>query len=88
MMENEMHRLNVRVNKDLNDWLDAEADETGLSKSTIMMLAAEAYRKDKEAFSLMQSIQPLMDQIEEITHQFEGRIAKLEKELKKAQEGS
>lgn len=83
MEEYGMHRINIRISNDLNQWLDEESKETGLSKSAIMMLATENYRREKEAFTAMQSIEPLMDQIEQMSKEFEQRIAKLEKELKK-----
>lgn len=83
MEEHGMHRINIRISNDLNQWLDEESKETGMSKSAIMMLATENYRRDKESYTAMQTIEPLMGQIQQMSKDFEERIAKLEKELKK-----
>jgi len=49
----EMVRVNTRISVDLNDWLDTESGRTGLSKSALMMMATENYRREKEAFKSM-----------------------------------
>lgn len=47
---NEMVRVNTRLAVDLNDWFDAESKKSGLSKSAMIMMAAESYRREKETF--------------------------------------
>ena len=39
----EMIRVNTRVRKDLNEWLDQQTEETGVPKSTQIMFAIEMY---------------------------------------------
>lgn len=43
----EPFRINVRVSADLNDWLDKESKETGISKTSIVAFATEQYRQQK-----------------------------------------
>lgn len=62
----EMVRLNTRVSADLNKWLDAESLRSGLSKSAIMMMATENYRREKEAFGAMADMGELVAKIESL----------------------
>lgn len=62
----EMARLNTRVSAELNEWLDAESIRSGLSKSAIMMIAAENYRREKETFSMMADMGQLVNKIEQL----------------------
>lgn len=62
----EMVRLNTRVSADLNKWLDTESLRSGLSKSAIMMMAAENYRREKEAFGAMADMGELVAKIENL----------------------
>lgn len=62
-------RINTRISSKLNEWLDKESKETGMSKSTIVMLAVEGYRKEKDAMEMMVNMQGLsmvMEELEEI----------------------
>lgn len=49
-MENvrEPVRINARISADTNDWLDRKAYEMGLTKSALVNLACENYRKESE----------------------------------------
>ena len=64
-MENELIRVNTRISADLNNWLDNESKRTGLSKSSIMMIATENYRREKEAFGMMADIGQLVERMDE-----------------------
>lgn len=69
----EMARLNTRVSMDLNNWLDAESARSGLSKSAIMMIAAENYRREKEAFGMMADMGELVAKIEKLERAVERK---------------
>lgn len=43
----ETQRLSIRVSAELNDWLDRESKETGISKTAIIAFATEQYRQQK-----------------------------------------
>lgn len=62
----EMVRVNSRISSDLNDWLNDESESTGLSKSSIMMLAAENYRAQKRAFNMMADMGDVVNKLEEL----------------------
>ena len=64
--QNELIRVNTRIPSDLNDWLDIQSKRTGVSKSSIMMMATENYRREKEAFGMMADIGELVAKIEQL----------------------
>lgn len=59
-------RVNTRIPLDLNEWLDAQSKRTGVSKSSIMMMATENYRREKEAMGMMADIGQLVAKIEQL----------------------
>lgn len=65
-------RINTRISTIMNEWLDERSRITGLSKSTIVMLALEGYKKEQDAFDMMTNIQALevvMQEVENIKKQ-------------------
>lgn len=68
-----MIRVNTRISEDLNDWLDAYSEQTGLPKSTLIHLALENYRREKEAFEMMGDMSNIMNKIDSL----EGLIKQL-----------
>lgn len=44
----EMIRVNTRINKTANDWLDQMSKTTGIPKSTLISIAIEKYKKEAE----------------------------------------
>ena len=62
----EMFRINARIGKDSNDWLDAESERTGVPKSTLIHLAVEHYIQHKEAMKVMADMGQLVQAIEEL----------------------
>lgn len=46
-------RLNTRISADTNEWLDRRAQEMGLTKSAIINISVEAYRKEVETVKSM-----------------------------------
>lgn len=41
-------RVGTRLSDDLNDWFDSHSEKTGISKSSLIALACESYRKEQE----------------------------------------
>lgn len=41
-------RVGTRLADDLNSWLDMHSEKTGISKSSLIALACENYRKEQE----------------------------------------
>lgn len=62
----EMVRVNTRVSSPLNDWLDKRSLETGMSKSTLVMLALENYRQQVEVVDSLPTMVQIMEKLERI----------------------
>ena len=56
-------RLNTRVSADTNDWLDRKSEEMAISKSALVAIAVENYRKEVETISMLPA---LMKKLEEM----------------------
>lgn len=41
-------RVGTRLSDDLNDWFDNQSEKTGISKSSLIAIACENYRKEQE----------------------------------------
>lgn len=64
--KNEMFRINTRISLKSNEWLDNYSEETGLSKSTIVMLALESFIQQKDTLKLMGDMGMLVERLERI----------------------
>jgi hypothetical protein len=62
----EMVRVNTRVSKPMNEWLDKESAETGIPKSTIIFLALENYKREKDVMGAMGDMGSIMQKLEEL----------------------
>lgn len=60
----EMVRVNTRISKNLNDWLDEQTEETGLPKSTQIMLAIENYQQQKMAKGQLTELSMLIEKMQ------------------------
>ena len=56
-----MSRINIRLSSLLNDWLDEQANLTGVPKSTICHLAIMNYVQQQKAVGVMGDIVKKMD---------------------------
>lgn len=64
--EQDLVRVNTRISKTLNAWLDEKAKETGMSKSSIIMMATENYMRENMAFSAMADMNQLVAKLDEL----------------------
>ena len=62
----EMVRINTRISVKSNEWLDAQSYETGIPKSTLILLAIENYIQQKEAMQMMGDMGMLIERLERI----------------------
>lgn len=62
----ELVRVNTRISKKANDWLDKESEEHGIPKSTLILLSIENYIREKEAFGMMADMGDLVAKIENL----------------------
>lgn len=67
----EMIRVNTRVRKELNDWLDEQSELTGLPKSTQIMMAIEMYQQQKMAKGQLTELAVLIEKMEELAKKVE-----------------
>lgn len=66
MSEKNLIRVNARISKSANDWLDLRSEETGISKSALIMLAVEEYKTNKEVIERMSDIGSVMEKLEQL----------------------
>ncbi|EJP0467881.1 hypothetical protein [Nocardia sp. NPDC019309] len=66
-----MIRVNTSVSTTMNDWLNKQSEETGIPKSTIVMLALENYYQQKEVMKSMSDMGAIMAKLEEIENRIE-----------------
>ena len=71
--QREMIRINTRISKTSNEWLDNYSAETGLPKSTIIMMAIEGFIKEKEVMDRMADMGDIVDKLEQLERKIEGR---------------
>lgn len=62
----EMVRVNTRISSVLNEWLDEQSKQTGVPKSTIIMLALEQYFQQKEVMKSMSDMGAIMDKLDSL----------------------
>lgn len=55
-MSNEPVRVNTRIASDLNEWLDKRSEKTAVSKSALINLAIENYRKEVETVAALPAL--------------------------------
>lgn len=68
----EMIRVNTRISKKLNDWLDEQSDETGIPKSTFVMLALENYYQQRTASEQLNALGVLVEKLEALDKKIDG----------------
>lgn len=66
MKKVEMVRVNTRISSTLNEWLDKRSANTGMPKSTIVMLALEEYRKQEEVIESMADMNSVMEKLQQL----------------------
>jgi len=56
-------RLNTRVSQQLNDWLDKKSAEMAISKSALVAISVENYRKESEAIDTLPALLKKLDEL-------------------------
>lgn len=69
----EMVRVNTRISSTLNDKLDQESKETGIPKSTLVMIALENYYQQKEAVKSMTDLNQILRKLDELQEVIDRR---------------
>lgn len=77
----EMIRVNTRISKTSNEWLDNYSAETGLPKSTIIMIAIENFIKEKEVMDRMADMGDIVKKLDDL----QNEVEKLSRSARKGQ---
>lgn len=64
MARGNLFRINANISVELNEWLDQEAQRTGHTKSTLIMLAIESYKQQKTAQTQVVELSQLISRLE------------------------
>lgn len=62
----EMIRVNTRISKEVNDWLDDKSNRTGIPKSTLIYLALEQYIQQQHVMNEMPRMMQMMDELKRL----------------------
>ena len=62
----EMFRVNTRISCQANEWLDKRSEDSGVPKSTLIMLAIENYMQQTEVMNRMADFGELVAVIERL----------------------
>lgn len=64
----EMVRVNTRISKEVNDWLDNKSDRTGIPKSTLIYLALEQYIQQQLVVDELPKMMEVMDELKKLKY--------------------
>ena len=59
-------RVNTRISRTLNEWLNSRSHSTGLSKSALIMLALENYYQQTEAVAQLGKWEAIYREVEDL----------------------
>lgn len=69
----EMVRVNTRISKTLNDWLDEQSHKTGVPKSTFIFLALEQYKQQHDAMLSLETMNTMLKKLNELEKKIEEK---------------
>lgn len=72
MSKTNLIRKNVFISRKVNDWLEKESQETGLSQSAIMSMAISTYMKQQETPDMVNKLVEIMEQSKKIEQENKG----------------
>lgn len=62
----EMVRVNTRISKEVNDWLDNKSAKTGVPKSTLIYLALEQYIQQQLVVDELPKMMGMMEELKKL----------------------
>jgi predicted DNA-binding protein len=71
-----MVRINTRISKTLNDWLDKRSRETGVPKSTLVFLAIEQYMQQQKAMDMVEGLSSVVEAIKGLESKIDAQLLK------------
>ena len=71
-MSEDLVRINIRVSREIKDWIDEYSKKSGLSQSVIGLLALESYMQQKKAFQKIDQLQRLSQEVEQVKQKIDS----------------
>ncbi|KIQ93068.1 hypothetical protein LH47_02889 [Anoxybacillus thermarum] len=71
-----MVRINTRISKTLNDWLDKRSKETGVPKSTLVFLAIEHYMQQQKAMDMAEGLTSVVEAVKGLESKIDAQLLK------------
>lgn len=71
MTEDKTVRVNTRIPRYLNDWMDEQTKELGIPKTVQIMLALELYYNQKNAPKQMDTLNMVIKQLQELNEKLD-----------------
>lgn len=59
-------RINIRISREIKDWMDDYSKKSGLSLSVIGLLALEGYMQQKISFQKLDQLSKLTNEIQQV----------------------
>lgn len=54
-MSNDFTKINLRISREMYNWMKSESNRTGVSMTSYIIMALEAYRRQNEAMDTVES---------------------------------
>lgn len=64
MSEKPPVRINTKISHELNEWLDKRSREVGISKSALVAISVENYRKETETIAILPDLMSKLEELE------------------------
>jgi len=71
-----MVRINTRISKTLNDWLDKRSKETGVPKSTLVFLAIEQYMQQQKTLDMVECLSSVVEAVKGLESKIDAQLLK------------
>ena len=71
-----MVRINTRISKTLNDWLDKRSKETGVPKSTLVFLAIEQYMQQQKTLDIAGGLTSVVEAVKGLESKIDAQRLK------------
>lgn len=71
-----MVRINTRISKTLNDWLDKRSKATGVPKSTLVFLAIEQYMQQQKALDMVEGLSSVVEAVKGLESKIDEQLLK------------
>lgn len=71
-----MVRINTRISKTLNEWLDKRSKETGVPKSTLVFLAVDQYMQQQKTLDIAGGLASVVEAVKGLESKIDAQRLK------------